>query len=79
MFSFYDPAFHDLFINVLNVNYGMVLIKIKITLLSKHFREFVEETRLGHFIVNCINIAYIINIAFDLVTCFCDNDYFIAF
>ena len=72
MFSFYDPAFHDLFINVLNVNYGMVLIKIKIvkiTLLSKHFREF-EETRLGHFIMNCINIAYIINIAFDLVTCF---------
>lgn len=60
-------------INVLNVNYGMVLIKIKIvkiTLLSKHFREFVEETRLGHFIMNCINIAYIINIAFDLVTCF---------
>lgn len=58
MFSFYDPAFHDLFINVLNVNYGMVLIKIKIvkiTLLSKHFREFV---------------AYIIDIAFDLVTCF---------
>lgn len=67
MFSFYDPAFHDLFINVLNVNYGMVLIKIKIvkiTLLSKHFREFIEETRLGHFIMNCINIA------FDLVTCF---------
>lgn len=61
MFSFYDPAFHDLFINVLNVNYGMVLIKIKIvkiTLLSKHFREFVEETRLGHFIMNCINIAF---------------------
>ena len=51
----------------------MVLIKIKIvkiTLLSKHFREFVEETRLGHFIMNCINIEYIINIAFDLVTCF---------
>lgn len=73
MFSFYDPAFHDLFINVLNVNYGMVLIKIKIvkiTLLSKHFREFVEETRLGHFIMNCIIIAYIIDIAFDLVTCF---------